>query len=171
MIYHRQPKLPFASSLIAAGSVAIWLGGASACNLAALFCCDSHGSETVAHVELKHSQDTRDTAAGTNHADNVDAHRLPEGDGHTQDSPRHNSKDGLCCSTLKAVVQSAKPLVVSMPTFQPIPFLCERLETHVASLVLSTNPPDLHDKSCDRIFTPEVCLGPAFRINAPPAVV
>jgi len=168
---HRQPKLPLALRITAAGCIALWLAGVSACNLKALFCCVSHESETVAHADHEHSHDTKDTVAHTNHAHAAGDHDPQDGDGHSPDSDKRDSKEGSCCSTLKAVVQTAKPVVFSKSDFHPIPFLCVFMETHAASLTLSENPPNRQAKKCDRTFTPEVCLGPAHRSHAPPAFV
>ena len=167
---YRRPKVPFASRIIAAGCVAIWLAGVSACNLGALFCCDSHGGETVAHADPEHSHDTKDADAGTSHAHDADVHHSGDADGRSHDSHKHDSKEGSCCSTLIAVVQTAAPVVLSTPGVHSISLLCGLVETHAASLAVSENPPNRHANSCDRVFTPKVCLGPAHRSLAPPAV-
>ena len=67
---HRQPKLPLALRIIAAGCVALWLAGVSACNLEALFCHDSHGNEAVAHTDERHSHHE--------HAAETKAHQVNE---------------------------------------------------------------------------------------------
>ena len=173
---HRQPKLPLALRIIAAGCVVLWLAGVSACNLEALFCCDSHGGETAAHEHHEHSHDTKDAVAGAEHSHdanarhshNAEAHHSHDAEGHSHGSHKHNSKEGSCCSTLKAVVQTANPVVFSKLDFHPIPFLCVLLETHAASLSLSETPPNRQAKPRDGVFTPEVCLGPAHLSLAPP---
>jgi hypothetical protein len=176
----RQPKLPLALRIIAAGCVVLWLAGVSACNLEALFCCPSHDSETAAHENHEHSQDTKDAVAGTTHerdadADhslNAEAHHPHDADGHSPDSNKHESKEGSsCCSTLKAVVPAAKVIVFNKPAFHPIPFLCVLLETHAASLDLAENPLNRQAKPRDWVFTHEVCTAPANRAHAPPVSV
>lgn len=167
---HRQTKLPLALRIIAAGCVVLWLAGVSACSLEALLCCDSHDSETAAHEDHEHSQDTKDAVAGTNHEHDADAHHSQDAEGHSHDSHKHESKKGSCCSTLKAVVPSANPVVFGKLAFHPIPFLCLLPETHAASLALSENPPNRQAKARDWVFTPEVCLGPAHRSLAPPSL-
>ena len=175
----RQTKLPLALRIIAAGCVVLWLAGVSACNLEALFCCPSHDSETVAHEDHEHSHGTQDTVAGTHHehdadadhAHNAEAHHSQDAEGHAPDSHEHESKEGSCCSTLKAVVPTAKAIVFNKQAFHPTPFLCVLLETHAASLALSENPPNRQAKPRDWVFTPEVCTGLANRSLAPPASV
>ena len=176
---HLQPKLPLALRIIAAGCVVLWLAGVSACNLEALHCCPSYGSETAAHEDHEHSLETQDAVAGTHHehgtdadhSHNAESHHSESAEGHSHDSHKHESKEGSCCSTLKAVVPTAKAIVFNKPAFHPIPFVCVLVESHAASLVLSENSPNRQAKPRDWVFTPEVCLGPAHRSLAPPAFV
>ena len=164
---HRRTKLPLVPRIIAAGCVLVWLTGISACNLEALTCCDSHGNETKAHSDHENSEDATDADAGSNHAHDADS---PETDGHSHDSHKHDSKEGSCCSTLKAVVQTAKPVVFAKPVPHFNSLFCVLLETHAALPALSDNVPSRQPKDGDWVFTPEVCLGPAHRSLAPPAI-
>lgn len=164
----RPTKLPLVPRIVAAGCVAIWVAGVSACNLGALFCCDSPGSETVALAGPEHSHDPKD--AGRNHAPDADTHHSGDADDRSPNSHPHDGEEGVCCSTLIAVVQTAQTGVFSKPDFHPISLFCAVVETPAASLVLSEIPPNRHAESCDRVFTPKVCLGPAHRSLAPPAL-
>ena len=172
----RQPKLPLALRIIAAGCVVVWLAGVSACNLEAFFGCDSHGDAAAAHNHGEHSHDmaAADTTAhpapdtDAHRSDDTETHHAPDAEG---DSHEHNGKEDSCCSTLNAVVQTAKSFDFSKPTFQPITFVCVLLETHAATLALSENPPNRQAKPRDWVFTPEVCTGLANRSHAPPAFV
>ena len=157
---YRQSKLPLALRIIAAGCVVLWLAGVSACNLEAFFCCESQGNEAVAHTDEGHLH--------REHAAVAEAHHPHDADSHPHDSHKHDGKEGSCCSTLKAVVQTANPVVFSKLDFHPIPVLCVLLETHAASLSLSETPPNRQAKPRDGVFTPEVCLGPAHLSLAPP---
>ena len=175
----RQTKLPLALRIMAAGCVVLWLAGVSACNLEALFCCPSHGSETAAHEDHENSPETQDAVAGTHHERDADAdhshkaeaHHSEDAEGHSHDSHKHESKEGSCCSTLKAVVPTAKAIVFNKPAFHSIPFLCVLVETHASSLALSENPPNRQAKPRDWVFTPEVCTAPANRAHAPPVCI
>ena len=167
---HRRTKLPFVPRIIAAGCVLVWLTGISACNLEALTCCASPGSETKAHSVHRNSENATDADACSNHAHDADAQHSPETDGHSHDSHKHDSKEGSCCSTLKAVVQTAKPVVFAKPAPQPISLLRVLMVTSAALPALSDNVPSRHPKNGDWVFTPEVCLGPAHRSLAPPAI-
>jgi hypothetical protein len=106
---------------------------------------------------------------GADHSHNAEAHHSQDAEGDSHDSHKHESKEDSCCSTLKAVVPTAKAIVFDKQAFHPTPFLCVLLETHAASLALSENPPNRQAKPRDWVFTPEVCLGPAHRSLAPPS--
>lgn len=166
---HRPPKLPLASRIIAVGCAMLWLVAVSACNLKALCCCDSHDSETEPHANQEHSHGIQEAAAVTPHAHDTDNQDLPGADGCSHDNPENDCKEGSCCSTLCAVTHKANPIVLSEPANPPIPLLCVLLEAHASSHTFPDNPNNRHAKSYDRIFTPEVRLGPAHRSLAPPA--
>lgn len=164
---HRRAKLPLARRILAVGCIAIWVTGVSVCNLEALFCCDSHGREAVAHADLEHSHDPGQP--GTNDPHDAVAHHSGEADGNSHDSPEPGSKEGSCCSSLKSVAQASTSGAFVKPALQPISFLCVPIEVHAISLALLKGHPNRHAISCDRRVMPEVCLGPAFQSNAPPA--
>ena len=167
---HRQRKLPLISRLIAAGCIVIWVAGVSACDLEALLCCESSGSETVVHTDQEPAHDTRHAGADTNDPHDADAHHSSEADGHSHDSSPAGSNEGSCCSTLKAVAQTSTSVVFGKPAFLAIALLCGPLETQAPALALLPSPSNRPVTHCDRILTPEVCLGPAFQSNAPPAL-
>lgn len=164
---HRQPKLPLALRIIAAGCVALWLAGVSACNLESLFCCASHGNHEAAY---DHGDSGADAEA--NHAHDEGSHHSHDAEGHSHGSHKHESKEGSCCSMLKAVALTAKPIVFGKPACQSIPFQGVLLETR-ATLPASSSEKlsTCQTKSRNWVFTPEVYLGPAFRSLAPPAFI
>ena len=175
----RQPKVPLALRFIAGGCVVAWLAGVSACNLEAMFCCPSHDSETAAHEDYEHSQDTKGGGAGPHHEHDADAdhshhaeaHHSQDADGHSPDSHQQESKEGSCCSTLKAVVPTANAIVFHKPAFHPIPFLDVLVETRTSSFARSENPPNRPAKPRDWVCTPEVCHASANRTHAPPVFI
>src|SRR6266540_4289306 len=82
-------------------------------------------------------------------------------------APAHNdSSTTATCLTLKdALVSGSGPVLVpaELHLLYTVPPL--------ALDVTATEPASLHSrqaKSCDWVFTPEVCLGPAHRSHAPP---
>ena len=143
------------------------MAGVSACDLQGLFCCDSHVTEAVAHADHEHSHDMKD--AGTNDPHDADAHHSTEADSRSHDSPDPGSQEVACCTSLKAVAQTSTSVALSKPALQPISFLCVPIEVHAIKLALVEGPQDRHSIECARVMSPEVCLGPAFQSNAPPA--
>ena len=86
------------------------------------------------------------------------------------DSDNHSGHDDSACNTLKTLVPTACNLVLVKPDFGccilsfvslPQALTAAQIETPV-----SRQPPDR-----ERVFTPEVCLGPAFRSHAPPVLL
>ncbi len=167
---HRQAKLPLASPIFAAGCIVVWMAGISACDLEALFCCESQGSEMVVPADLQHSHDMPQAVAGTNGPHDADTHHCGETDGHPHHAPMPGSKEGSCCSTLKAVAQTSTSAVCGRPAPRAVAVLCVVPVTPDRFLAILKGPLDRHAKSCARILTPEVCLGPAHRSLAPPAL-
>ena len=165
---HRLTKLPLTSRIIAAGCIAVWMAGVSACDLQGMFCCKSPGSEARAGMGQGHSHDAEHAVADTNGAHDTAAHHSGEADSHSHDSPVPG-RDGSCCSSLKAVAQTSTSVALGKPALQPISFLCAPVEMRAAEFALVEGPPDRHSIGCARVMSPEVCLGPAFQSNAPPA--
>jgi hypothetical protein len=165
---HRQAKLPLVTRIIAAGCIAIWVAGVSACDLEALFCCESQAGELGAHADQGH--DTEQAVVDSNDPHNADAHHSDETDGHTHNAPTPDSKEGSCCSALKAVAQTSASAILGKPVLLSVAFLCVPLVTQSAAQTLVESGLNRPDDNCDRILTPEVCLGPAFQGNAPPAL-
>lgn len=81
-----------------------------------------------------------------------------------------NAADGSVCATLKSALVDNDPSGTTQPNLSPLYTLA------LFSIVLETTasapsapifrPAEKHDW----VFTPEVCLGPAFRSLAPPAL-
>lgn len=166
---YRQAKLPFARRILAVGCIAIWVAGVSACDIEALFCCDSHGREATAHADQEQSHETEH--AGTNDPHDADAPHSGEADSHSHDSPMPGSREGSCCCSLKAVAVNSTPVAFGKPAFLLIPVLCVPLEAPATALARLPSPPSRDvPRSRDRVLKPEVCLGPAFQSNAPPVV-
>ena len=162
----RSPQVSLALRIIALGCVVLWLAGISTCSLEKLFCvCNSHGQTTIAHTDEGPSLGDHAAEGESKTISSHDAH------GHSHNSHKHESKEDSCCSTLKALVPTAKSYPFSNSAFPPILCLLVLPETQVKSPALSENPSNRQAKGRDWVFTPEVCLGPAFRSLAPPVLV
>ena len=75
------------------------------------------------------------------------------------------------CNTLKVLMAGSGAYTLAAPVLQPVAFLAP------PSLALSVPEVELDAAFLrqaylrDWVFTPEVCLGPAFRSHAPPVVI
>jgi len=124
----------------AAGTLLIWL---SAVGLCQLHCCgddNCDGTHIIAHT-------------GT--------------DSHDGDKNHH---DDSACLTLKSALQNNNAITFVKPNFGLVfnlNFLSAvtSVKTSPSETFIFRQPPDLN-----RVFTPEVCLGPAFHSLAPPAL-
>ena len=186
---HRQPKLPLALRIIAAGCVVLWLAGVSACSLEALFCCESHGDEAGTHADHQHTHDAELADARGHHEHDAEGHDSRDAETHhshdaesrhahdtethqgSNGSHKHDGKDGSCCTTLKAIAQTAKPIVITKPNLQPVAFLCVLLQARITALNAPDNFSDRPPHRREWVSTPEVCTGPANRAHAPPTSI
>lgn len=162
-------KLPLTLRIIAAGCALLWLLAVSACDLEHLLPLGHHGSSeghehSPAAVAYQHDSDQSQPSHGHD-----EARHSHDAEGHSHGSHEHGSKENSCCSTLKATLPSAKALVLLKPVFYPIPFLSDRREAGKAEIDTSHGFQYRQAKPPEWVFTPEVCLGPAFRSHAPPA--
>jgi len=132
---------------VAAATLCIWL--------AAQALCAAHCDFGVCQGDEEHPACHGPEPAQSHHEDG--------------DSPapaQNDSSTTAICLTLKdALVSGSGPV--------PVPAELHVLYTvpPLALDVTATEPASLHSrqaKSCDWVFTPEVCLGPALRSHAPP---
>ena len=162
-----QTKLPLTLRFVAAGCALLRLLAVSACDLEHFLLLGHHGSsEGHEHSPAAAHQHGSDSPQPSHGHDEARHSHDAEDDSHG--SHEHGSNENSCCSTLKASVPSAKPFVFLKPVFHPIPFLSVRRETDETTCSPSQGFEYRQAKPPDWVFTPEVCLGPAFRSRAPP---
>jgi hypothetical protein len=153
-------------------SIALWLVRVAACDfehLLGLESGDEHTAEVARQVLAYH--DEHDSAATAGEQSDAHADGTPGGapEGHSDGSHHQHGKGDLCCTTLKAVVQAASPIIVAKPALHPHTVVCALLAACdlLPQRELETRS-DRRAKSREWVFTPEVCLGPAIRSHAPP---
>jgi hypothetical protein len=91
-------------------------------------------------------------------------------DGTTPERGADKNSSKRCCSTIQALIPTMTPVVIPKTVSQPVlnisPLCAARQHMFAA-------PPSetlRQAKPRDWVFTPEVCLGPAFRSLAPPSL-
>lgn len=96
--------------------------------------------------------------------------QAPATSSQSPDSDKHDSHDDSLCVSLHSVCPASPNAILVKPDFG-LAFTLDFISAAplVAltqpEAVISRQPPD-----CHLVFTPEVCLGPAFHSLAPPAV-
>lgn len=144
MIGSRQHSLKPVLRICAAVSLLVWLAAVIACS--ADCAGDSYCKSSAAMVQ---------TAATS---------------GQSHDSDKHDRHDDSLCVSLHSVCPASPNAILVKPDFG-LAFTLDFISAAplVAltrpEAVISRQPPD-----CHLVFTPEVCLGPAFHSLAPPAV-
>ncbi len=166
----RQPKIHGGLRIVAAGWIVLWLLASSHCSIE-LFGDNHHhapagASEAVPHHDNDHSLE----AEAAEHAPHEASHSK-DSEQSSRDPHPHDGGDDACCSTLMATAQITTPLVIAKPVLQPLNFLCPVLQARDPMLVAPEAKPLRRAKPRDWVFTPVVCLGPAFRSLAPPVFV
>jgi hypothetical protein len=77
--------------------------------------------------------------------------------------------ENCCCSTIRALVVTPTPIVVAKPASQPVLLIFLLDVAREYALTARSTETLRQAKPRDWVFTPEVCLGPAFHSLAPPA--
>jgi hypothetical protein len=136
------PFLRFA----AAGTLLIWLSAVAMCQ--AHCCGDNCGDDNHAGAKVA----LHNSAANSHGGD------------------KNNHHDDSACQTLKSALQSNHGIALVKPDFGlafNLNFLSPvtSVESSQSETFIFRQPPD-----SNRVFTPEVCLGPAFHSLAPPVL-
>lgn len=159
---------------IFAGTFALlWLVG-SVFSIGCVCNCAGHGEASAADASRIHEHDSV-SAQEQGHTHTAKAHQHATASHHdVGETPRgHCDKNGCeeqcrCSATIDGFVQTPQVFIIPKPFSQPvlnISILCAALEHAFAA------PPSetlRRAKPREWVFTPEVCLGPAFRSLAPP---
>lgn len=152
MANSRQPKPRPALRLCAAFCVLIWLAAVSYCSLETF----------IGHAE-----------AGDHHAAQAATHASAEShdkSDHSHDSDKNGNSQDTCCDSLNATPQHGSSLVLLKPDLGKLPSF-SFLWMATALTLDAPEPAPRQAQHPVWIFTPEVCLGPAFRSHAPPLAV
>lgn len=148
MRFHQTTLRPLLRSL-AALTLVLFVAAQAAC-FAHCYFCGGHGSEAGPSCH----------GVGAAEASHHEPHSPAPSDPATS----------VACVTLKTLVAGGDAYTLVAPVLQPVDFLAP------SSLVLNAPEAELdaafrrQAKTRDWVFTPEVCLGPAFRSLAPPVV-
>jgi hypothetical protein len=143
----RQSKSTLALRLCAAVWLLAWIAASGFCALEPVF----DQAESGAH----------------HHADQTAA-PSSEDSNHSHDSDKNDGAEHSCCTSLTAAPQFASSAIFTKPDFGkslPLSFLWL---AQTLTFVQPEAPAMRQSPDRQWVFTPEVCLGPAFRSHAPP---
>ncbi len=139
----RKRKLKPVLRICAALSLLVWLAAIIACSTECRG--DSHSESAMDQVASSSSQ--------------------------SHDSDKHDSHDDSICVSLHSICPTSPSPVLAKPDFGlafTLDFIsaAQLIAPTQLEATVSCQPPDL-----DKVFTPEVCLGPAFHSLAPPVLI
>lgn len=167
----RRPRLPVAFRIAGPVVAAFWLLATSYCSVEQLLGCDEHETAAAAreHAHLRVPARAGHLHEGVvEHSHDADE-RPHDAEGQPHGAHHHHDGEDTCCSTLHATVQMAEPIIVAKPLLQPLTLLNDLLLAPDDTLAALAKTSDRLPPDRDRVFTPEVCTGPANRSLAPPA--
>jgi hypothetical protein len=136
---------------LAAVTLFVWLGAQALCQTQCLF-------------EECHSESTR---ADHHTAEVASAHQTDE---HASQPGNPQDDTEAACLTLKSALTSGGTPALIAPQF-PVLYTLAALATELdVADVKQTASSSTQSRYYEWVFTPEVCLGPAFRSHAPPSL-
>ena len=89
-------------------------------------------------------------------------------DGDSSSPAHHESSDSAACSTLKSALVGSGATGLVQPDFHLLYTLAPLALTLDMATAEPTGSSSRQAKAREWVFTPKVCLGPAFRSLAPP---
>jgi hypothetical protein len=161
-----RPRIRPAFRVIAAGCAVVWLLATSYCSIEHLLETD-RGSrdEGNSGAVAAASADQRPSPP----AGRVVAARTRDARSEKPASRHDNDSDDVCCSNLHATAQIPQQLTGDqLVLHQPSAVLGVLLDARELATRAPANQFNRQARRRDWVFTPEVCLGPAFRSLAPP---
>ena len=165
----RQPQVSTTLRLLAAAFAVLWFLGPLLCSAGRISECEGHDQAGAGKATPAHRQDA-EPAHEQSH-DAAQAHHHDDGEAQHE----HSSKDKkpcdekLCCSSMQALLPTAQPIIIANSLSQQL-FVVGLLNAAGENALAASNcEPVRQAKPRDRVFTPEVCLGPAHRSLAPPS--
>jgi hypothetical protein len=151
MTHSRQRKSSLALRLCAVVSLLVWVAASGFCSVESLIGADHHADGAV-----QHEHDAAPASADSDH--------------HSHDSDKNSGDEHACCSSLTAAAPSAHQTILTKPDFGKLLSFNLLWLSQALTFVQSEAPISRQPPHREFIFTPEVCLGPAFRSHAPPLV-
>ena len=172
-----QPRVSALLRIFAGTCAWLWLAGIAVRGLGCFCLCAGREGACAAHASRVHEHDVVSAQEqGHTHAAEAHQHATASHHGDGEAPQGHCGRNGCeeqcrCSATIQGVVQLPPAVVIPEPVSQPVPniFLLCAARAHV--FAAAKCDPVRPASPRQWVFTPEVCLGPAFRSHAPPASV
>lgn len=178
----RQPKVSALLRIFAGTCALLWFVGIAICGVGRVCRCADNEGACAADAGPAHEHDAV-SSHEQRHAHDAEHHHDAEAHQHAMASHhpdvampepcagKNGCKDTRCCSTIQAFITTITPVVLPKPISQSV--LSFSLLSLAREYVLTAPPSTAlcQVKPRDWVFTPEVCLGPAFHSLAPPVFV
>jgi hypothetical protein len=173
----RQPK-PGLFVRISAGTVALlWFVSLAMSGIGRTCMCAGPDGNCAAHAVSNHAREDA-VAVEHGHAGDADAHNNGAASGHDEGAAQrgHCDRNGCeekcrCDSTIQPSSTTITPFVILKPVSQPVLHFSFSSVTRACAFAAGRCEPVRPTRPHHWVFTPEVCLGPAFRSHAPPVPV
>ena len=171
-----QPRVSALLRIFAGTCALLWLVGIAVWGMEGVCNCGGHGGACAAHASPVHEH-AAVSAQEQGHSHAAEAHQHATASHHDDgEAPQgHCGKNGCegqcrCSATIQAFVQT--PPAVVIPNSVSHPVLNISLLCAARQHVFAAPPSETlrRAKPRDWVFTPEVCLGPAFQSLAPPSL-
>lgn len=160
----RQPRISALLRVFAGTGALLWFVGTAVYGIVCVCNCAGHKEACAASASAvhEHAAEAHQHATASHHDDR----EAPQGH-----CGKNGCEDKCRCSTIQGFVQTPLAVVIPKPVSQPV--LIISILCAVRQHVFAAPPSETlrRAKPRDWVFTPEVCLGPAFRSHAPPASV
>ncbi len=170
----RQPRISDFLRLFAGTCALLWLVGIAVWGMEGICNCASHEGACAANANPVHKHDAVFPPEQVrSHDAEMHQHATASHD-HDGAAPQPCDDKNGCrcsCSTIQALITTITPIVIPKTVSQPVfnmSLLCAAAQQEFAA------PPSetlRRAKPRDWVFTPEVCLGPAFHSLAPPVFI
>jgi hypothetical protein len=175
----RQPKVSALLRILAGTCALLWFVGSAVSGIGRVCNCASHEGTCAAHASPVHEHDTvsphgRGRSHDAEHHRNAEVHQHATATHHQDGAlPQPCAGKNGCqcgCSTIQALITTMTPVVIPNSVSQPV---LNTFYSCAAPPHMFATPPSetlRQAKPRDWVFTPEVCLGPAFHSLAPPGL-
>ena len=173
----RQPQLGLFLRTSAGAVALLWFVSLAMSGISRTCLCAGLDGKCAAHALSHHAREDA-VAVEHGHSGDLEAHNNGAASEHNAAAAQrdHCDRNGCedkcrCESTLQPASTTITTFVILKPVSQPVIHLSFSGVTRAYAFDAGRCDPVRPTRPHEWVFTPEVCLGPAFRSHAPPVLV